>query len=194
MRTAQLSRKTRETDITIRLSLDGTGKGEISTGIGFFDHMLTALCVHAGLDLDIRAQGDLQVDCHHTIEDTGIVLGQALKEALGDRSGIARYGSSQIPMDEALGTCILDISGRPFLRFDCAFRGEKVGEMDTAMAEEFFRALSMNAGITLHLCCPYGVNDHHKIEALFKALAHALKMAAAPSGEASPLSTKGVLA
>lgn len=194
MRTAQISRKTRETDITIRLSLDGTGRGDISTGIGFFDHMLTALCLHAGLDLDIDAKGDLQVDCHHTIEDTGIVLGQALGEALGSRAGIARYGSSQIPMDEALGVCILDISGRPFLRFDCAFCGERVGTMDTAMVEEFFRALAMHAGMTLHLSCPYGANDHHKIEALFKALAHALKMAAAPGGGTAPLSTKGVLA
>ena len=194
MRTAQISRKTRETDITIRLSLDGTGRGDISTGIGFFDHMLTALCLHAGLDLDIDAKGDLQVDCHHTIEDTGIVLGQALGEALGSRAGIARYGSSQIPMDEALGVCTLDISGRPFLRFDCAFSSERIGTMDTQMAVEFFRALSMNAGFTLHLCCPYGENDHHKMEALFKALAHALRQAIRQTGEKAPLSSKGVLA
>ena len=122
------------------------------------------------------------------------MLGRALGEALGDRAGIARYGSSQIPMDEALGVCILDISGRPFLRFDCAFSGERVGALDTAMAEEFFRALAMNAGITLHLAVPYGNNDHHKLEALFKALAHALRQAVQPAGDGRPLSTKGVLA
>ncbi|MCI8441467.1 MAG: imidazoleglycerol-phosphate dehydratase HisB [Provencibacterium sp.] len=194
MREAVLTRKTRETDITLSLTLDGEGKGSISTGIGFFDHMLTALTVHAGLDLDIRAKGDLQVDCHHTVEDTGILLGQAFREALGDRAGIARYGMSQIPMDEALGVCTLDISGRPFLRFDCAFSSERIGTMDTQMAVEFFRALSMNAGFTLHLCCPYGENDHHKMEALFKALAHALRQAIRQTGEKAPLSSKGVLA
>lgn len=194
MREAQLQRKTRETDITVCLQLDGAGKGTVSTGIGFFDHMLTAFTVHAGLNLDIRAQGDLEVDGHHTVEDTGILLGQALREALGDRAGIARYGVSQIPMDEALGVCILDISGRPFLRFDCTFAGERAGAMDTALAEEFFRALAMNAGFTLHLSCPYGTNDHHKIEALFKALAHALRQAARRTGDGTPLSTKGVLA
>ncbi|MCI8623335.1 MAG: imidazoleglycerol-phosphate dehydratase HisB [Provencibacterium sp.] len=194
MRASTITRKTKETDITVRLALDGTGEGTISTGIGFFDHMLSALRTHAGLDLTVQAAGDLEVDCHHTIEDVGIVLGRALGEALGDRAGIARYGSSQIPMDEALGVCILDISGRPFLRFDCAFSGERVGALDTAMAEEFFRALAMNAGITLHLAVPYGNNDHHKLEALFKALAHALRQAVQPAGDGRPLSTKGVLA
>ena len=194
MRTASVARKTKETDIEVMINLDGSGLADIQTGIGFFDHMLTALTVHAGVNLDVRVQGDLQVDGHHTVEDTGILLGQALREALGDRAGIARYGMSQIPMDEALGVCILDISGRPFLHFDCTFSGERVGTMDTQMAKEFFRALAMNADFTLHLSCPYGENDHHKIEALFKALAHALRQAVRQTQESGPLSTKGVLA
>ncbi len=191
MRTAQLARKTRETDVHVTLNLDGSGKAKIATGIGFFDHMLTALCVHAGFDLEITVRGDLEVDCHHTVEDTGIVLGQALAKALGEVP-VSRYGSAYVPMDEALGFAALDISKRPFLVFDCPFTADKIGEMDTQMVEEFMRALAYNAGITLHLRCLYGKNDHHKAEALYKALAHSLKQAVVPAGNAV-LSTKGVL-
>lgn len=191
MRTAQLARKTRETDVHVTLNLDGSGKAKIATGIGFFDHMLTALCVHAGFDLEITVRGDLEVDCHHTVEDTGIVLGQALAKALGEVP-VARYGSAYVPMDEALGFAALDISRRPFLVFDCPFTADKIGEMDTQMVEEFMRALAYNAGITLHLRCLYGKNDHHRAEALFKALAHSLRQAVVPAGDAV-LSTKGVL-
>ncbi len=191
MRTAQLARKTRETDVHVTLNLDGSGKAKIATGIGFFDHMLTALCVHAGFDLEITVRGDLEVDCHHTVEDTGIVLGQALAKALGEVP-VSRYGSAYVPMDEALGFAALDISKRPFLVFDCPFTADKIGEMDTQMVEEFMRALAYNAGITLHLRCLYGKNDHHRAEALFKALAHSLKQAVVPAGNVV-LSTKGVL-
>ena len=190
MRTAQLARKTRETDVHVTLNLDGSGKAKIATGIGFFDHMLTALCVHAGFDLEITVRGDLEVDCHHTVEDTGIVLGQALAKALGEVP-VSRYGSAYVPMDEALGFAALDISKRPFLVFDCPFTADKIGEMDTQMVEEFMRALAYNAGITLHLRCLYGKNDHHKAEALYKALAHSLKQAVVPAGNAV-LSTNGV--
>lgn len=196
-RYAQLSRKTRETDITVSLDLDGKafpGAGEINTGVGFFDHMLTALAVHSGLALSVNCQGDLEVDCHHTIEDVGIVLGLALKEALSDRGGIARYGSAYIPMDEALGFASLDVSGRPFLVCNADFRADRIGEMDTQMVVEFFRALAFQAGFTLHLNVLYGENDHHKAEALFKAFAHALKAAVQRTGESAALSTKGVLA
>ena len=191
MRTVQLARKTRGTDVHVTLNLDGSGKAKIATGIGFFDHMLTALCVHAGFDLEITVRGDLEVDCHHTVEDTGIVLGQALAKALGEVP-VSRYGSAYVPMDEALGFAALDISKRPFLVFDCPFTADKIGEMDTQMVEEFMRALAYNAGITLHLRCLYGKNDHHKAEALFKALAHSLRQAVVPAGDAV-LSTKGVL-
>ena len=191
MRMAEIHRKTHETDIELRLSLDG-GSRDISTGVGFFDHMLTALCVHGGLGRELRARGDLEVDCHHTVEDVGIVLGQALKEALGDRSGIKRYGHAFIPMDEALGFCALDISGRPFLVFEGDFPQAVTGAFDCCMTEEFFRAVAMNAEITLHLRCGYGKNSHHMIEAMFKAFAHALKDAAEVT-EGGVLSSKGVL-
>lgn len=192
MRTASINRKTRETDIEVTINLDGSGKYDISTGVGFFDHMLTALCVHSGMDMTIKTVGDLQVDCHHTIEDTGIVLGQAFLKAIGDRKGIARYGSAFIPMDEALGFCSLDISARPYLVFNADFCDDKMGDMDTQMVEEFFRAFAFNAGITLHLRKEYGSNDHHIAESLFKACAHALKNACKiTSGET--LSTKGVI-
>ena len=190
-RTAEIRRKTNETDIELKLSMDGGGHS-ISTGIGFFDHMLTALSVHGGLGLELRVRGDLAVDCHHTVEDTGIVLGQAIREALGDRSGIERYGHAFIPMDEALGFCALDISGRPFLVFDGDFPQAVTGGFDCCMTEEFFRALAMNAGITLHLRCEYGKNSHHMIEAMFKAFAHALKDAIEATG-GGVLSSKGVL-
>ena len=192
MRTAQITRTTKETDITAKLSLDG-GEVSISTGIGFLDHMLTALAVHGGFGLCLDAKGDLNVDGHHTAEDIGIVLGMALKEALGDRSGIMRYGSAYIPMDEALAFCSLDISGRPFLVFNADFKNERVGEFDTCLTEEFMRAFAFNAGITLHLRVEYGNNDHHKIEALFKAMAYALKAAVKRNADGSVVSTKGVL-
>ena len=192
MRTAEAIRRTRETDVQVRLNLDGTGQTEISTGIGFFDHMLTALGVHAGFDLMVKVKGDLEVDCHHTIEDSGIVLGQALLKALGEMP-VTRYGSAFIPMDEALGFVALDISRRPFLVFQCEFSSDRIGGMDTQMVEEFFRAFAFQAGITLHAKVEYGKNDHHKAEALFKALAHSLKTAVAPLEGKVVLSTKGVL-
>lgn len=192
MRTAEVIRRTRETDVQVRLNLDGTGRTEISTGIGFFDHMLTALGVHAGFDLMVKVKGDLEVDCHHTIEDSGIVLGQALLKALGEMP-VTRYGSAFIPMDEALGFVALDISRRPFLVFQCEFSSDRIGGMDTQMVEEFFRSFAFQAGITLHARVEYGKNDHHKAEALFKALAHSLKTAVAPLGGKVVLSTKGVL-
>lgn len=190
-REANITRKTKETDITVLLKIDG-GEVKINTGIGFLDHMLTALGVHGGFGLTLEAKGDLYVDGHHTAEDVGIVLGKAFCEALGDKGGIVRYGSAFIPMDEALGFCAVDISGRPFLVFNAEFVNEKIGELETCLIEEFMRAFAFNAGITLHLRCEYGKNDHHKAEALFKALAYALKTAVKPnSGEI--VSTKGVL-
>lgn len=191
MRTAEITRKTKETDITVKLDLDG-GNADISTGIGFFDHMLTAFAVHGEMGLTVKAVGDLQVDGHHTVEDVGIVLGKAFKEALGDMKGIVRYGTAFIPMDEALGFASIDISGRPFLVFNVEFSDDKIGEFDTCLAEEFFRAFAFNAGVTLHLKCEYGKNDHHIAEALFKAAAHAVKAAKTVSGN-EILSTKGVL-
>lgn len=191
MRIATITRNTRETDITATLCLDGSGQTDIRTGIGFFDHMLTALAVHASFDLTLRAEGDLDVDAHHTVEDTGIVLGEALKKALGSAL-VERYGSFYIPMDEALGFASLDISGRPFLHWDCELTSPMIGSFDTQTAEEFFRAFAMHAGITLHLQVPYGKNDHHKLEALFKALGHALQAAVKPR-DGAVLSTKGVL-
>ena len=191
MRIATITRNTRETDITATLCLDGSGQADIRTGIGFFDHMLTALAVHASFDLTLRAEGDLAVDAHHTVEDTGIVLGDALKKALGS-TPVERYGSFYIPMDEALGFASLDISGRPFLHWDCELASPMIGSFDTQTAEEFFRAFAMHAGITLHLQVPYGKNDHHKLEALFKALGHALQAAVRPR-DGAVLSTKGVL-
>lgn len=192
-RAAEITRKTKETDITAWLDLDNGGKTEISTGIGFLDHMLTALSVHGGFSLVLHAKGDLIVDGHHTAEDIGIVLGMAFKEALGDKSGIMRYGSAFVPMDESLAFASLDISARPYLVFNAEFSNERVGEFDTCLTEEFMRAFAFNAGITLHLRCEYGSNDHHKIEALFKALAYALKQAVKRNSDGSVISTKGVL-
>ncbi|MCR4759759.1 MAG: imidazoleglycerol-phosphate dehydratase HisB [Oscillospiraceae bacterium] len=194
MREATVTRDTRETQITVSVKLDGRGESEIATGIGFFDHMLTALSRHSGISMQIRANGDLHVDGHHTVEDTGIVLGQALMQALGDKSGIARYGSAYIPMDEALSFCSLDLSNRPFLVFRGEFTNQMIGSYDACLTEEFFRALAVNAGITLHLDMCYGKNDHHKCEALFKAFAHALKTAVQENADGTVLSTKGVLA
>lgn len=193
MRTSQISRKTKETDISVTLALDGSGKAEIDTGIGFFDHMLTALAVHGGFDLTVRCAGDLNVDGHHSVEDVGICLGKAFGEALGDKSGIARFGSAFVPMDEALGFCALDISNRPFLVLRAEFHNEKIGDYDTCLTEEFMRAFAFQAGITLHLKAEYGKNDHHVTEALFKALARALKQAVSKNADGAALSTKGVL-
>lgn len=192
MRTAEVKRKTKETDIEVFVKLDGEGKVNVNTGIGFFDHMLTAFGVHSGIDLDVRCVGDLNVDGHHTVEDTGIVLGQAFAKALDNKAGIARYGSAFVPMDEALAFCSLDISGRPFLVFNGDFNDDRIGEYDTCLTEEFFRAFAFNSGITLHIKKEYGKNDHHIAEAMFKAVAHALKKAMEIKGD-TVLSTKGVL-
>ena len=181
MRKARIERYTKETQIRIDLCLDG-GDVKVSTGIGFFDHMLVAFGVHGGFGLKVEVNGDLNVDTHHTVEDTGIALGKAFNEALGDKSGIERYGAFSIPMDEALANCVLDISNRPFLVFNAIFEQEKCGDYETCMTEEFFRAFAFNAGITLH-----------KIEAMFKACAHALKVAVKQNENGAVLSTKGVL-
>ena len=193
MKHGLVERKTRETEVSVEVTIDGKGIADISTGIGFFDHMLTALSVHSGISMNIKCQGDLYVDGHHTVEDTGIVLGQALSQALGDKSGIVRYGTAYIPMDEALGFCSLDISNRPFLVFNGEFTNQMIGEYDTCLTEEFFRAFAVNAGITLHVNMVYGKNDHHKCESVFKAVAHALKIAVKETGSGETLSTKGGL-
>ena len=191
MRTATVERNTKETQIAATLCLDG-GEVAVSTGNGFFDHMLTAFAVHGGFGLQLTVQGDLEVDTHHTVEDTGIVLGQALRRALGDLGGIARYGSFAVPMDESLARCDLDLSNRPFLVFRAIFHQERCGDYETCVTEEFWRAFAVNAGITLHIDVPYGTNAHHQIEAVFKAVGHALHGAVQPTGGAV-LSTKGVL-
>ena len=175
MRSREIKRTTKETDIHLKLNLDGQGFYTGTCGVGFFDHMMQAFCVHSGFDVELQMKGDLEVDCHHSIEDLGIVLGQAFAQAVGDKSTICRYGSFYIPMDEALGFCSLDISGRPFLVFDAAFTNQSVGTLDCCMVKEFFRAFAFNGGITLHVKCLYGENDHHKIEAVFKSFARALK-------------------
>ena len=190
MRTATVERNTKETQIAATLCLDG-GEVAVSTGNGFFDHMLTAFAVHGGFGLQLTVQGDLEVDTHHTVEDTGIVLGQALRRALGDFGGIARYGSFVVPMDESLARCDLDLSNRPFLVFRATFQQERCGDYETCVTEEFWRAFAVNAGITLHIDVPYGTNAHHQIEAVFKAVGHALHGAVQPTGGAV-LSTKGV--
>ena len=191
MRTSTVERNTKETLIKASLCLDG-GDVEIKTGIGFFDHMLTAFAVHGGFGLKLETVGDLEVDTHHTAEDTGIVLGQAFRHALGDFSSIARYGNFSVPMDESLAVCSLDISNRPFLVFRASFEEERCGDYETCVTEEFWRAFAMNAGITLHISVPYGSNAHHEIEAIFKAVAHAMKQAVAVT-DGGVLSTKGVL-
>ncbi|MDR1043161.1 MAG: imidazoleglycerol-phosphate dehydratase HisB [Clostridiales Family XIII bacterium] len=189
---SKIERKTKETDISVALNIYGDGNVDVDTGIGFFDHMLTALAVHAGWDMSLHAKGDLDVDGHHTVEDVGIALGQALKEALGDKSGVARYGYFTLPMDESLATASLDLAGRAYLVFDADFRTESIGELDSTLIVEFFRAFAFNAEMTLHARVVYGVNDHHKAEALFKALAHALRNATTKTG-GGVLSSKGVL-
>lgn len=192
MRTAEIKRETKETSVSVKLNLDG-GEVSVDSGVGFFDHMLTAFAVHGGFGLEVKVKGDLYVDCHHTIEDTGIVLGKAFAQALGNKSGIARFGSFYVPMDEALGFCALDISGRPYLVFDAVFPEERIGTYDSCMTEEFMRAFAFNAGITLHLKAEYGKNSHHITEALYKALGHSLRMAVSVTNTDKPLSTKGVL-
>lgn len=192
MREASLIRKTNETAVELCLCLDGEGKSEIETGIGFFDHMLTLFARHGGFDLEIHCDGDLFVDAHHSVEDIGIVLGDAIKEALGDKNGIRRYGSALIPMDETLAEAALDLSGRSYLVFNAEFTAERIGEFPTEMAEEFFRAVADRAGMTLHINLRYGKNNHHMAEGIFKAFGHALKDAVAIDGDGI-LSTKGVL-
>ena len=194
-RRAEISRETSETAITVALGLDGEGRADIATGIGFLDHMLTALARHGLFDLKVRAKGDLHIDFHHTTEDVGIVIGQCLRQALGDKRGIRRYGAAVIPMDEALAEAAVDISGRPFLAWSVSFAQPKIGEMDTELFEEFFRALAFNAGITLHVTQKAGTNAHHVAEACFKALARALREAVEPDPRAASAipSTKGVL-
>ncbi|MCA3387960.1 MAG: imidazoleglycerol-phosphate dehydratase HisB [Roseomonas sp.] len=194
-RRAEISRETSETAITVALGLDGEGRADIATGIGFLDHMLTALARHGLFDLKVRAKGDLHIDFHHTTEDVGIVIGQCLRQALGDKRGIRRYGAAVIPMDEALAEAAVDISGRPFLAWSVSFAQPKIGEMDTELFEEFFRALAFNAGITLHVTQKAGTNAHHVAEACFKALARALREAVEPDPRAIGAipSTKGVL-
>ena len=190
-RIGEVTRTTKETNITVKIDLDGS-EVKTDSGIGFLDHMLTALGVHGGFGLTVTCKGDLEVDGHHTTEDIGIALGHAFAQAVGDKKGIARYGSFYIPMDEALAFCSLDISGRPFLVFDAAFPQWRCGEFDCCLTEEFFRAFAVNAGVTLHIQSVYGKNSHHIIEAIFKAVAHALKAAVRIEYEGT-LSTKGVL-
>ncbi|MBP3869738.1 MAG: imidazoleglycerol-phosphate dehydratase HisB [Faecalicoccus sp.] len=192
MRSVSKSRETKETSISISLNLDGTGKSNIETGIGFFDHMLTLFAFHSGFDLDVKANGDLYVDDHHTIEDIGILLGNCLREALGDRKGINRYGNFMMPMDETLCNVTLDISGRPYLVYHCELTREKIGDYSCEMTEEFLRALAVQAGLTLHVNVLYGTNNHHMVEAIFKALGRALKEAVKITGTEIP-SSKGVL-
>lgn len=192
MRTAKIERNTKETQIALIWNTDGEGIYEGTCGIGFLDHMLQALCVHGKFDIQLSMKGDLEVDCHHSTEDLGIVLGMALAKALEEKGGIRRYGTAYIPMDEALGFCSLDISGRAFLVYEAEYENQSIGALDSCMIKEFFRALAFQAGITLHMKILYGENDHHKAEALFKAFAHALKDAVTETG-GGVLSSKGVL-
>lgn len=195
MRTASLSRSTRETEISVRLDLDGRGEADISTGVGFFDHMLTQIARHGLIDLEVKAKGDLHIDDHHTVEDVGIALGQCFRKALGDKAGITRYADVTVPLDEALSRVVVDISGRPHLVFRTAFHAAKIGSFDTQLVEEWFRAFTMQAGLTLHVETFYGSNDHHIAESCFKALARALRLAVAidPAQGGRVPSTKGVL-
>jgi imidazoleglycerol-phosphate dehydratase len=195
MRTATVERKTRETEIAVSLDLDGAGEGDIDTGIGFLDHMLESFARHAMIFLRVRAQGDLHVDFHHTAEDTGIVIGQAIRKALADFAGIARFGSAAVPMDEALTRAVVDLAGRPYLVWKVRIPAEKVGDMDTELFKEWFQAFAMNAGICLHVETLYGENSHHIVESCFKATARALRMAATVDErlDGAVASTKGLL-
>ena len=193
-RSTTIERKTKETDISVILNIDGLGKSEINTGIGFFNHMLEGFAKHGFFDLKCNVKGDLEVDGHHTVEDTGIVLGTAIKEAIGDKAGIKRYGSFILPMDETLVLCAIDLCGRPYFSFECEFSSDKVGEFDTQLVREFFYAVSYSAAMNLHIKVLSGMNDHHKIEAMFKAFAKALDMAVTKDERiTSVLSTKGSL-
>ena len=192
MRSSDINRKTKETDIKLSLNLDG-GDVYIDTGVGFFNHMLNSFAVHGGFGLIVECKGDLEVDEHHTVEDIGIVLGKAFNEALGDKGSIERFGSFYVPMDEALAFASVDISGRPYLVFDADFPQECCGEYNCAMTEEFMRAFAFNAGITLHTKVLYGNNSHHMVEAMFKAVAHSMRLAVKENNTNQPLSTKGVL-
>ncbi len=195
MRQAEITRRTNETDIAVAVNLDGEGRYDISTGIGFLDHMLEQLARHALVDITVRAKGDLHIDFHHTAEDVGIALGEAVRRALGDKRGITRYASADLVMDGTLTRVALDVSGRPYLVWKVAFTRDKVGDMDTELFREWFQAFAMNAGITLHVETPYGDNNHHIAESAFKALARALRMAIAidPRRQDAIPSTKGVL-
>ena len=193
-RNASVNRKTKETDISMKLNIDGTGKSNIQTGIGFFDHMMEGFSRHGFFDLDLQIKGDLQVDGHHTVEDCGIVLGQAIKEAIGDKAGISRYGYFVLPMDEVLVLCAVDLCGRPYLSFDAEFTAERVGELETELVKEFFYAVSYSAGMNLHIKVLTPGNNHHMIEAMFKAFAKALDMATSKDARIQDvLSTKGSL-
>ena len=194
-RTAERHRKTRETDIDVRLDLDGMGRGDIETGIGFLDHMLEGFAKHALFDLRVRCRGDLHIDGHHTTEDVGIVMGLAFREALGDMGGITRFGHAYVPMDETLTRAAIDCSGRPYCVFNVDFTRDKIGDMDTELFREWFMAFAGNAGITLHVENLYGLNNHHVIESAFKATARAAKMAVTPEPRlgGAPASTKGLL-
>ncbi len=193
-RSAIVERITKETQITVELNLDGQGMTDISTGIGFFDHMLSGFARHGLFDLNVKVNGDLDVDCHHTIEDTGIVLGQAIQKALGEKKGIKRYGHFLLPMDETLALCAIDLSGRPYLNYDASFTTERIGEMDTEMIREFFYAVSYSAAMNLHLKILDGINNHHMAEALFKAFGKALDMAVMEEPRMKDVwSTKGTL-
>jgi imidazoleglycerol-phosphate dehydratase len=193
-RTAHIHRVTGETDVSLSLALDGAGGGERRTGIGFFDHLLDALARHAGFDLDVGVQGDLETGPHHTVEDTGLALGQAIDEALGDRAGIRRFGEAVVPMDEARAACAIDVSGRPYTAFEGSFPAERVGDLDTDLAEEFVRAVANSAKLTVHLRVETGSNAHHMVEASFKAFARALREALSLDDRVSGVpSTKGVL-
>jgi imidazoleglycerol-phosphate dehydratase len=195
MRTASINRKTKETDVEVSIDLDGQGAATVSTGIGFLDHMLDLLARHSRIDITVKAKGDLHIDHHHTTEDVGIALGQAVKQALGDMRGITRYADVHLPMDEALTRVVIDISGRPFLVFKAEFVRDKVGTFDTELVQEWFQAFAMNAGITLHAQTLYGTNDHHIAESCFKGLARALRAAVAIDQRAKDEvpSTKGSL-
>ena len=195
MRSAKVTRTTKETDVAVAVNLDGTGASAIETGIGFFDHMLDLLARHSRIDIAVKAKGDLHIDDHHTAEDSGIALGQAVRQALGDMKGITRYADVHVPMDEALTRVAIDISGRPFLVFKASFGSGKIGNFDTALVQEWFQAFAMNAGITLHAECLYGSNDHHIAESCFKGLARALRAAVAidPRTKDEVPSTKGSL-
>lgn len=193
-RTAKITRKTKETDITLELNLDGTGIAEIETGIGFFDHMLQSFAKHGFFDLKVNVKGDLYVDTHHTVEDTGIVLGQAIRQALMEKTGIRRYGSFLLPMDETLVLCAIDLSGRPYLNYQAQLTCEKLGYMDSELVKEFFYAISYSAGMNLHLKQMDGSNNHHIVEAMFKAFAKALDEACGiDSRIQGVLSTKGTV-